>query len=135
MRSAFLILSFMLFVGMACSGSSAPVAPDNSIADLPSWTVNVDGQDYDLSLGDLLDNDRTLAFVDPGTDMTADQIKVYFAVNLTMGMFPPNYWCAVYQITISTLRAQPDSAAYSWVATFEAAGYDIPNGPPPDPLC
>ncbi|HEX9746367.1 MAG TPA: hypothetical protein VGB30_13155 [bacterium] len=134
MRAAFLVLLSMLFIGIACSGNTGPIAPEKSSDTLPSWTIDVDGESFVISL-EALKSARTLADVDPGTDMTPAEIRQYFAVYLTTSMFPPAWWCPVYGITLTTLQAQPDSEVWSWVDKFESSGYDIPNGPPPDPPC
>jgi len=128
-------MGLMLFMGMACSNGQAPVAPSNPQADLPVWSIDVNGSSYQVGPADLI-GDRLLAAVKPGTNMTVAQLRVYFAVNITKATFPvPKYWCMVYPIIYATIAAQPASAVLSWVVTMESKGYDVPDGPPPAPLC
>ena len=135
MRFGFLVVAtFALFANLACSSADAPVAPDSTLADLPSWECTIDGETYFYGLEGLLD-DRNLAVVEPGTDMNADELRVYFAVLLTETYFPENLWHTVYNYYVyPVMAAQPDEEVYSWVVIFEMNGEDVPNGPPPDPL-
>ncbi len=136
MRFAFLTVSMLVLLCMSCSGNSAPTTPDYQEADLPSWTFNIDGQEYVAGPGDLL-NDRQLAeVVDPGTDMTPDELRVYFAVNITGETFPGFIQCTVYKFYMyPMMETIPDQGILAWVVVMEAQGYDVPNGPPPDPIC
>ena len=135
MRSAFLTVGLLMCMSLACSGGSGPVAPDNPSAELPSWQMNIDGTDYEVGPADLYGN-RSLAAVDPGTDMTPDELRVYFAVNITQVNFPPFMWCMIYKFYIfPVMAAQPDEDVLGWVEVMEGNGYDVPNGPPPAPIC
>ena len=135
MRFAFLTVAMLMLVSMSCSGSSAPTMPDEPVADLPSWNISVDGEDYVVGPADLL-GDRQLADVDPGTDMTADELRMYFAVNITETNFPGFWACVIFKFYLyPLLQQQPDEVMFGWVEIMEASGYDVPNGPPPDPLC
>ncbi len=135
MRSAFLTVGLLMFLSLACSGPSAPTAPSTPTADLPSWVINVDGSDYEVGPGDLL-SDRYAAAVEPGTDMTPDELRIYFAVNITKANFPRFLWCLVYKYYIyPVMLAQPDEEVLRWVEVMEGNGYDVPNAPPPPPIC
>ena len=135
MRFGFLAVAmFAIFASLACSGDNSLVAPDDSLADLPSWECTIDGETYYYGLEGLLD-DRNPAAVDPGTDMNADELRVYFAVLLTQTYFPDFLWHMVYNYYVfPVMEAQPDEEVYSWVVIFEMNGEDVPNGPPPEPL-
>ena len=133
MRSAFLILGLMLFMGMACSSGSEPTSPA-LVSDLPSWQINVDGQDYNVGLGDLM-GDRMVTAVTPGTNMTVAELKVYLAVYIVKLTFSPAYWCPAYRIFYPVMASQTDAKIWYYVNLMESKGYDVPNGPPPAPIC
>ena len=142
MRSAFLTVGLVLILSVACSSNSVPTAPENPSAGLPSYAINIDGRDYQAGVGDLL-RDRVAAAVVPGTDMTPDELRQYFAVNIVYKLFPVwlggGYWaycrCYGYWALMESFALETDEEILSWVEDMEAAGYDVPNGPPPDPIC
>ena len=135
MRFAFLTVSMLALIAMSCSGGTSPTAPSNPTADLPNWTINYEGQDYIVGPGDLME-DRTLAAVDPGSDMVPDELRMYFAVNITQTNFPGFWECTIFKFYLYPLLVTvPDEEVMSWVDVMEAEGYDVPNGPPPPPIC
>jgi len=135
MRFAFLTVSVLALLVMSCSGGTTPTAPDSTIADLPTWTINYEGSDYIVGPGDLM-SDRTLAVVDPGTDMTPDEIRLYFAVNITQTNFPGFWECTIFKYYMyPMLQTVPDEEIMAWVDVIEGEGFDVPNGPPPPPIC
>ena len=135
MRFAFLTITMLVLVSMSCSGSSAPTVPSEPVADLPSWNISVDGQDYVVGPGDLL-NDRQVAEVDPGTDMVADELRMYFAVNITQTNFPGFWECVIFKFYLyPLLQQQPDEVMFSWVDMLEASGTDVPQSLTVGPIC
>ena len=135
MRFAFLTVTMLALMAMSCSDGNSPAVPDQPTADLPVWTINYEGQDYETGPGDLL-GDRVLAAVDPGTDMTADELRLYFAVNITQESFPGFWECTIFKYYLyPLLQTVPDDEIMSWVVVMEGQGYDVPNGPPPPPIC
>ena len=140
MRSAYLtlILGLLLVVGVACSGAPAPVAPSSPSADLPSWSLTLDGVEHVYGLPM---EDRNAQAVKPGTTMSAAELRIYFAVGIVND---PSYgwptWarCPVYKSFITQFNKQSDATIMSWVVTMEANGYDVPDkgpGVPPKPIC
>ena len=135
MRLALLTTFLLMLVGTSCSGYSTPVSPKDTVGDLPSWNIRVDGMDYTVGPADLI-GDRQLANGAPGSDMTADELRVYFAWNLSTTNFPTDLQCTVYSFyMLPLLMAQPDATMFYWVTVMEGNGYDVPNGPPPEVPC
>ena len=135
MRFAFLTVTMLALLAMSCSGGTSPAVPNIQTADLPVWTISYEGQDYDTGPGDLLD-DRQLAAVDPGTDMTPDELRLYFAVNITHESFPGFWECTIFKFYLyPLLMTVSDEEIMGWVDVMEGQGYDVPNGPPPPPIC
>jgi hypothetical protein len=134
MRSAFLTVGLLMILGMACSGPSAPVAPENPAADLPSWLINVDGSEYEVGPGNLL-SDRYAAAAVPGTDMTPDELRIYFGVKIVEANFPQTMWSFVYRnYMVPLIDSQRDEDVVRWVEVIEAYGCDVPDTPP-SPIC
>ena len=118
-----IVLSIALITG--CGSASTPVAPD-----VDSFHAN--------GLDILITGDRVLAAVVPGTNMSANELRVYFAVNMTKASFIWYFWCPVYKQFMVTFNGLPDATIYSWVTVMESNGYDVPNkgnGIPPAPIC
>jgi len=136
MRSVFLTIGLALaLMSFGCSGSSAPNMPDNNSAELPSWNFSVDGDLYYVDMDELLDGRQLASAVEPGTDMTAAELRVYFGVIITTEYFPQYLWHVVYNYYVMpVLLAEPDEEVFRWVEVFEINGVDVPNGPPPPPL-
>jgi hypothetical protein len=133
MRSAFLTVGLLMILGMACSGPSAPVAPEGPVADLPSWLINVDGSEYEVGPGNLLSGRR--AAVVPGTSMTPDELRNYFGEKIVEANFPQSMWTFVSRNYMAPLiNSQPDEEILHWVEVMEANGFDVPSSPPP-PIC
>jgi len=136
----FACLTALCFAFFACAAPTAPPVPSDT---LPTWTIegtgdpNVDGVVYGPSV--LLDeslpagpyvlpSDRTSQAVNPGTDMTVAELKLYFSVNIVKATFPSKYyWCMVWPIIYGTISAQPDYVVLSWVVIMENAGFDVPT--------
>ncbi len=136
MRFAFLTVSMLVFVCMSCSGNSAPTMPEDQMAELPSWNISVDGQDYEVGPGNLLDDRQVAAVVEPGTDMSADELRMYFAVNITAETFPSFIRCTVFKFYMYPMMLTiPDQGIEAWVVMLEAQGFDVPNGPAPSSIC
>jgi hypothetical protein len=140
MRSAYLILGLLLFVSVACSGQSAPSAPSNPSADLPSWSMKVDGVDYNFSMSDILQGRQT-ASVKPGTNMSPSELRVFYAVMFTSTNFPKAYWdryCQTYKLFYAFFVAHSDAYMLNMVVVQESHGFDVPDkgpGVPPAPIC
>ena len=140
MRSAYLTFGLLLVLSVACSGQSAPSAPASPSADLPSWSMTMDGVEHSYGLASLSDN-RSAAVVKPGTTMSAAELRVYFAVNIVNDPsygWPSWYKCPVYKAIYAVMLKQSDATVRSWVVTMEANGYDVPDkgpGVPPKPIC
>lgn len=135
-RNLFLLFVLVVLLVVGCKNTTQPTAPTVQ-ADLPTWTITVDAVDYTIGPADLM-RDRMAQVVDPGTDMTTAELRVYFAVNIVKTNFPPFYQCAVYKIFYSVMLAQTDQFIWRMVQTMEYNGYDVPNkgpGVPPPPIC
>jgi hypothetical protein len=133
------ITSFFLslFIVMLAIGCSSPTVPAREQAILPTFTIAVDNIDRIVDMNLLMDG-RSVQVVVPGTDMTANQLRQYFAVGIVND---PSYgwpsWCKcfVYKYFLATFKKQSDATVFSWVVTMEANGYDVPNAPPPKAIC
>ncbi len=136
MRLSLIFSAMMVLICMGCSGTSAPTTPKDTTADLPSWNISFEGQVYNVGPADLLGERQLADPVEPGTDMTADELRVYFSWNITMDVFPDPHWCVIYSFyMLPTLQGMPDATMFQWVVMMEGQGYDVPNGPPPTPPC
>lgn len=136
MRKLFLVPLLALII--SCGGNA--VIPDvepglKGIDQVPSWEITVDGVDYEFSIACLMTVDRRGQGVDPGTDMTPDELRVYFANEMTMASFPEFWWCPVYKYFKAALDNESDFIMNFLVYIMELNGFDVPNRPAPVPIC
>jgi hypothetical protein len=126
------MIALLLLLG--CS-QTTPTTP--GCATLPTFVISLDNIDRSVDMGLLMD-DRSAQAVVWGTNMTAAQLRQYFAVNIVND---PSYgwpaWakCPIYKIMMNTFKQQSDATVFSWVVTMETNGYDVPNAPPPKAIC
>lgn len=119
-------------------GSTSPVTPDtpeNASDKLPSWTIEVEGQTLTLGLADLLSERSASDIVVPGTDMDAAELRIYFTVNIVEANVPFFFYCACWDIMYPVFLSIDDTTVESYVVMMENAGFDVPQGPAPDPIC
>lgn len=150
MRSCIYYLLALVLVLIIGCGTHSPIETP-TIRDgttdygLPTFEIGpVDGLFYTVDMNIVLDAmraDRTCQDIDPGTDMTPDELRQFFAVNIVHTTFPGMWECTIYKYyMVPFLDAMPDTTMYEWVEVFEWNGVDIPNADPavpipPDPIC
>jgi hypothetical protein len=119
----------MYMVG--CGGGSSPTTPTGWKDD-----IIVNGVALSSTVGS-----HTSATVYPGTDMSANDLRVFYAVNFTTTNFSQAYWskyCLTYQLFYKFFAAHSDEYMFNMVTKQEAHGYDVPYvgaGVPPAPIC
>lgn len=132
-----LIAGILFFTG--CGGTStAPTPTLPTLDSIPIWTVEVNELTFSLGLADLIAGERGVAFVSPGSTMTAEQLRDYFCKAIiyapTNGI-PKSYQCAVYQIFRPAWNQIPDATVLAYVAMVESYGVDVPNIDPYNNPC
>ena len=68
----------------------------------------------------------------PGTDMTADELRLFYAKHFTVGMFPDTpqnhvRFVATFNIFWTFFKNHTDSYMFNMVALQESKGYDVPT--------
>ena len=119
------IITFLsvLALALALGCSTAPTVPSLPVVDSYGQTQ------------------RTVQSVIYGTDMSANELRVYYAVNFVQTNFPKtpfDKYCATYKIFKTFFDNHSDSYMFGMVALQESKGYDVPNkgpGVPPAPIC
>ena len=115
--------------------------------------VSIDGKVVEFDVSDMLGDRTGAASVEFGTDMTADELRQYFAVWWVDTAFPSsNYgdWIRCYIYSQAGIRDDgdweyvgirgafdmyDDATISALVMMFEFQGIDVPDGPPPDDIC
>ena len=125
------VLCGILFFSACAGTSTAPTQPGLTNDIQTEWTVTYDNQIFNLALSDLSVvpvNHRKLNVVFPGSDMTAAQLRDYFAKAIVYTVVHPKaYQCPVYGIFYQSWLTIPDATVLSYVAMVEATGTDVPN--------
>src|SRR3989338_8101166 len=75
------------------------------------------------------------AAVIPGTDMTAEQLRVFYSVNFTKANFQPAFYCVnglgkapgAYQALKTFFNTRANSYMFYMVNLQESHGYDVPT--------
>ena len=143
------MLALCLFITMGCNKANTPdvkvattpttttVTADTSLWSTTityakdgtvSWTVTLDGKT--TLVDDKEVATRAAQSITPGTDMTPNDLRVYYAVGFTSTNFPKAYankYCATYKIFKAYFDKQPDTYML-WLVTWqEGRGFDVPS--------
>jgi len=124
------ILAVILLLTLGCGGAS-PTQPTSDLASLPSWDVTIDGHTFTVDMAKMVTQRSTAVDFPPGTGMTAEELRIYFAWNIAISNVPEVYWCPVYDVMYGHFQAFPDTLLYMFVGNIEQYE-DIPAFLPPN---
>ena len=128
------VLALTLLFSLACYNAPTVPEPDRA-ADMPTVDVTFQGVTYTVGVADIMASRTAQDIVTPGTDMTPDELRQYFAVEIcSSGAFSP-WECLIYPLMVEALEGETDFMMTFMVYIMELNGYDVPNGPPPEMDC